>query len=209
MIDFAPDNPIARFLEAPPLQQMAFQALRKGRNLNQSEIDRFRDRGVAVINLFKPWSTQVDWVLIDGEYFQFADDNDVGGVQVFTMGVISSNGLIDAVAWHPATGRLAAWLGVGFALGESQISDQMENGLTGLAVFRSPLGWLRAGCEGIVIARKTFAHIVLKKVPLLLAEDESHRIELVKMFPVGGAGPRIFVRGSADLDPAVELEVAA
>jgi hypothetical protein len=43
MINFAPDNPIGRFLEAPPLQQMAFQALRRGRNLNQSEIDRFRD----------------------------------------------------------------------------------------------------------------------------------------------------------------------
>jgi hypothetical protein len=209
VIKFAPDNPIARLLEAPPLQQMAFQALSRGRNLNRSEIDRFREYGVAAINLLNPWSTQVDWVLIDGEYFQFADDNDVRGVQVFTMGVISSNGLIDAVAWHPATGRMAAWLGVGFALGESQICDHTEKGSTGLAVFRSPLGWLRAGCEGIVIARKTFAHIVLKKVPLLLAEDEIHRIELVGMFPVGGARPRILVRGSADLDRAVELEVAA
>ena len=76
-------------------------------------------------------------------------------------------------------------------------------------MFRSPLGWLRAGCKGIVIVRKTFAHIVLKKLPLLLAEDESHRIELVEMFPVGGAGPRILVRGPENPDPAVELEVAA
>jgi hypothetical protein len=209
MINFAPDNPIARLLEAPPLQQMAFQALIRGRNLSQSEIDRFREHGVVAINLFRPWSTQVDWVLFNGEYFEFVDEGDDRGEQVFTMGVISDNGLIDAVAWHPASGRLAAWLGLGFALGESQISDQMENGSTGLPVFRSPLGWLRAGCEGIVIVRKTFAHIVLKKVPLLLAEEESHRIELVGMFPVGGAGPRILVRGSADPGPAVELEVAA
>jgi hypothetical protein len=209
MIFFAPDNPIASLLEAPPLQWMAFNALSRGRNLKQSEIDRFREHGVVAINLFKSWSTQVDWVLFNGEYFEFVDEGDDRGEQVFTMGVISDNGLIDAVAWHPASGRLAAWLGLGFALGESQVSDHMENGSTGLPVFRSPLGWLRAGCEGIVIVRKTFAHIVLKRVPLLRAEDESHRIELLGMFPAGGAGPRILVSGSADPDPAVDLEVVA
>ncbi|MDO8397973.1 MAG: hypothetical protein Q7T45_09135 [Bradyrhizobium sp.] len=209
MINFAPDNPIARLLEAPPLQQMAFQALSRGRNLNQSEIDRFREHGVVAIDLFRPWSTQVDWVLFNGEYFEFADEGDDRGEQVLTMGVISDNGLIDAVAWHPATRRLAVWLGVGFALGEYKIRDHMENSSTGLPVFRSPLGWLRAGCEGIVIVRKTFAHIVLKKVPLLLAEDESHRIELVGMFPVGGARPRILVRCSADPGPAHKLEAVA
>jgi hypothetical protein len=207
VIKFAPDNPIARLLEAPPLQQMAFQALSRGRNLNRSEIDRFREYGVAAINLLKPWSTQVDWVLIDGEYFQFAADDDARGVQVFTMGVISSNGLIDAVAWHPTTGRLAAWLGVGFALGEFQINDHLDNDSAGLAVFRSPLGWLRAGCQGIVIVRKSFAHIALKRVPLLLAEDENHRIELLGMFPVGG--PRTLARGPEDPSSDVELEVAA
>ena len=207
MIDFAPDNPIARLLQAPPIQQMAFQALRRGHNLNQSEIHRFRKHGVEPINLFKAWSTQVDRVVFNGEYFEFADEGGDGGEKVFTMGVISTEGLIDAIAWRPTTGRLAAWLGVGFALGEFQISDHVDNDSTALAVFRSPLDWLRAGCEGIVIVRKTFAHIVLKKIPLLLAEDESHRIELVGMFPFGG--PRILVRGPENLDPVVELEVAA
>ena len=208
MINFAPDNLIARLLEAPPLHQMAFQALSRGRNLNQSEIDRFRTYGVEAINLFKAWSTQVDRVAFNGEYFEFADED--GGEQVFTVGVISDMGLIDAVAWHPTSGRLGTWLGLGFALGEFQIGDHVDNDSAGLAVFRSPMGWLRAGCEGIVIVRKTFAHIVLKRVPLLLAEDESHRIELLGMFPVGGAGPRTLVRGSADPDPVVELvEVAA
>ena len=207
-MNFAPDNPIARLLEAPPIQQMAFQALDRGRGLNQSEINRFCEHGVEPINLFKPWSTQVDWVSIEGEYFQFADDDD-GGEQVFTMGVISTKGLIDAIAWHPTTGRLAAWLGVGFALGEYRICDHLETDSTALAVYRSPLGWLRAGCEGIVIVRKTFAHIVLKQVPILIAEDENHRIELGGMFPVGAAGPRIVVRAATDADSAVKLEVAA
>jgi hypothetical protein len=209
MIKFAPDNPIERLQEAPPVQQMAFQALRRGRNLKQSEIDRFRKHGVEPINLFKPWSTQVDQVIFNDEYFEFADEEDDRGEQVFTMGVISSNGLIDAIAWHPATGRLAAYLGLGFALGESQIGDHVDNDSAGLAVFRSPMGWLCAGCKGIVIVRKTFTHIVLKKVPFLLAEDEGHRIELGWMFPVGAAGPRIVVRAPTDADSAVKLEVAA
>jgi hypothetical protein len=209
MINFAPDNPIARLLEAPPLQQMAYQALSRGRNLNQFEIDRFRKHGVQAINLFKAWSTQVDWVDFNGEYFEFADEGGDGGEQVFTMGVISTKGLIDAIAWHPTTGRLAAWLGLGFALGEYRIGDHLETDSTALAVYRSPLGWLRAGCEGIVIVRKTFAHIVLKKVPILIAEDENHRIELGGMFPVGAAGPRIVVRAATDADSAVKLEVAA
>jgi hypothetical protein len=47
---------------------------------------------------------------------------------------------------------------------------------------------------------------VLKKVPFLVAEDESHRIELLGMFPFGG--PRILVRGLED--SAVEqLELAS
>jgi hypothetical protein len=209
MINFAPDNPIARLLEAPPLQQMAYQALRRGRDLNQHEIDRFRKHGVEAINLFKAWSTQVDWVDFNGEYFEFADEGGDGGEQVFTMGVISTNGLIDAIAYHPTTGRLAAWLGVGFALDEYRIADHLEAGSTALAVYKSPLGWLRAGCEGIVIVRKPFAHIVLKKVPTLIAEDESHGIELREMFPAGATGPRIIVRAPTDADSAVKLEVAA
>jgi hypothetical protein len=188
---------------------MAFQALHRGRNLNQSEIDRFRERGVEAINLFKAWSTQADRVVFNDEYFEFADEDDDRGERVFTMGVISTNGLNDVVAWHPSSGRLATWLGLGFALGEFQISDHVDNDSAGLPVFRSPMGWLCAGCQGIVVVRKTFAHIVLKKVPLLLAEDKNHRIELLGMFPVGAAGPRILVRGPEEPDSGAELELAA
>src|SRR5215212_2518026 len=158
---FARDNPIARLLEGPPLQQLAFQALRRGRDLKQSEIDRFRELGVAPADLFKAWSTQVDRVVFNSEYFEFADDDTRGPEQVFTMGVISTHGLLDAVAWHLSSGRLATWLGLGFGLGEYHISNHEESESDGLPVFRSPLGWLRAGCQGIVIVRKSFAHIVL------------------------------------------------
>ncbi len=205
MADFKSNYQIPLRLDAPPHQRMAFQAIMRGRNLKQAEIDRFRDQGVYPLDLFKPWSTQVDRVTFNDEYFEFADDADEVGEQVFTMGVISEMGLIDVVAWHPLSGRMATWLGLGFGLNEVQIGDHVDNASVGLAVFRSPLGWLRAGCDGIVIVRKTFTHIVLAGVPLLLAEDEVHRIELRKMFPSGG--PRILVCGQEDPGRAVELEV--
>ncbi len=205
MADFKSNYQIPLRLDAPPHQRMAFQAIMHGRNLKQAEIDRFRDQGVYPLDLFKSWSTQVDRVTFNGEYFDFADDADERGEQVFTMGVISEMGLIDVVAWQPLSGRMATWLGLGFGLNEVQIGDHVDNASVGLAVFRSPLGWLRAGCDGIVIVRKTFTHIVLAGVPLLLAEDEVHRIELRKMFPSGG--PRILVCGQEDPGRAVELEV--
>jgi hypothetical protein len=196
MVNFKPNNQIPLRLDAPPHQQMAFQALMKGRNLNQAELDRFGVLGINALSLFNPWSTQIDRVLFNGEYFEFADEGDDRGEQVLTMGVISDNGLVDVVAWHPSSGRLAVWLGLGFALSEYRINDHVDPDSAGLAVFRSPMGWLRADCRGIVIVRKTFAHIVLASVNLLLAEDESHRVELRKMFPAGGVGPRILLRAS-------------
>jgi hypothetical protein len=204
---FIPDNPIARLLEAPPHQRMALRAIMRGRNLNQSQIDRFLKHGVEAINLFKAWSTQADCVTFNGEYFEFADDNDVSGVQVFTMGVIGEIGLIDVLAWHPSSGRLATWLGLGFGLGEAEINHHVDNDSAGLAVFRTPLNWLRAGCEGIVIVHKAFANIALANVRRLIAEDENHRKELLGMFPFGG--PRILVRDPKDPNSGVELEVAA
>jgi hypothetical protein len=209
MINYAPDNPIARLLDAPPHHQMTLKALMRGRSLNQNEIDRFGGLGVKAIDLSNPWSMQVDRVAFYGDFFQFADDGDVRGVQVITMGVMSEEGLIDALAWHPPTDRLAVLSGLGFALSEYRIGDHIDHRSAGLAVFRSPMDWLRAGCDGIVIVRKAFAHIVLAKVPVLIAEDESHGVELRQMFTAGGTGPDVVVRAPTDADSAVKLEVAA
>lgn len=187
-------GPIGRLLDAPPHHQMILKALMRGRSLNQNEIDRFGDLGVKAIDLSNPWSMQVDRVAFYGDFFQFSDDDDVRGLQVITMGVMSLDGLIDVVAWHPSTERLATWTGHGFALGEYKIGDHVGQGSPGLGVFRSPMSWLCAGCKGIVIVRKTFAHIVLANVSVLIAEDESHGVELRQMLPAGGAAPRILVR---------------
>lgn len=190
-------------LEPLPHQQMALQGLMRGRLPSQAALDRMGQLGIKALSLFKPWSTQVDRVLFNGEFFEFADEEADRGEHVFTMGVISVGGLNDVVAWHPATGRLAAWLGLGFALGEYQIADHLDDNSTGLAVYRSPVDWLRAECRGIVIVRHSATPDVLGLVKLLLAQDTYHRAELQKMFPTGSDQPRILLRTEVSEPEAV------
>jgi hypothetical protein len=197
-------GPIERLLDAPPQRQRILRALMRGRSLSQNEIDRFGDLGIKAIDLSNPWSMQVDLVAFYGDFFQFADDDDTRGLQVITMGVMSLDGLIDVMAWHPSTERQAMWTGHGFALSEYKIGDHVGPGSAGLAVFRSPMSWLCAGCKGIVIVRKTLAHSALANVPVLIAEDESHGVELRQIFTAGGAAPSILVRA-----PSTMPEVAA
>jgi hypothetical protein len=197
------DNGIERLLRAPPHHRRMFEALMNGRDLKRSEIDRFVAHGVKPLSLFNAWSTQVDRVVIDGEHFEFADD--ARGEQVFTMAVIGEAGVIDVAAWRPERRALAVWAGVGFALGERQISDHLDRDGDGdLAVFRSPLGWLCEDCHGIVIIRNAAAASRLRNVRVLIAEDELHRLELQAMWEENDVGPRILLRA-----PGRRLQVAA
>lgn len=182
----------------PPLHaHMVRLAHLHGRSPKQREIDRFAELGVAALNLGSPWPVLVDKVVFDSEYFVFADDVGLAGELAFTFVVLSNVGMIDIAAWQPATNRLAVWLGEGFALGERQIHHPNPL-VTGLNVFRSPLGWLRAGRCGIVILRPHFARSVLADVPILVADDSQHRKELQELF--GLLGPEIVVHASETME---------
>lgn len=194
-------HPPKALLDPPCHQQAIRLAHLQGRNLRQREIDRFLGCGVSAINLGSPWPVLADRVLFDGEFFSFANDSGVAGEPAFTMLVISNVGPIDIAAWSPSSNRLAVWCGEGFALGERQIHHPYPL-LPGLPVFRSPLGWLRAGRRGIVIIRSQFAARVLGDVPVLIAEDEQHQQELRQLF--GIAGPEITVQQKSSRQAAAE-----
>jgi hypothetical protein len=191
-------------LEAPFLQRMVLRQLMRGRDLKQAEIDRLRALDVKPLAMAKVFPMQAHRVQFDGELFAFADDDRDCGEMAFTIGVVNENGLVDAAAWQPATGRLAIWLGEGFALGEHLIQNHVDDDSSGLAVFRSPLDWMRANCRGIVILQNRFAPVMLAPVRVLLAEDEHHRDELRNIFPAGSAAPHILVRANPN-----EPELAA
>jgi hypothetical protein len=181
---------VATLLDPPSHQRMIRLAHLHGRNLKKREIDRFAELGMPALNLGTPWPVLVDKVVFYGGYSSYADDVGVAGELAFTFVVISNAGMIDIVAWQPETNRLAVWCGDGFALGERQIHHPTPL-VHGLRVFRTPIGWLRAGRCGIVIVRSKFARAVLGHVPLLIAEDEEHRSELRDL--LGMAGPDVEV----------------
>lgn len=68
----------------------------------------------------------------------------------------------DVVFWEPRTGALATWNGRAFALGESMIANATTYSFDfALNVFASPLDWLRAGRDGIVVVdwERAFDHL--------------------------------------------------
>ncbi len=174
----------------PEYQRLLRQAHLHGRSLRQREIDRFGELGIRAIDLGSPSMVLADRVVFEGESFSFADDANMVGEPAFTLAVFSNTGMIDIAAWQPEINRLAPWIGEGFALGERQIHH--PNPLVhGLHVFRTPIGWLRAGRCGIVIIQSKFARSVLGHVPLLIAENKQHCSELQEL--LGMAGPAVVV----------------
>jgi hypothetical protein len=192
---------LAALLDPPTHQRAIRLAHLHGRSLRQREIDRFGKLGVGALDLGHPWPVLADRIVFGDEYFSFADDLGVAGELAFTFVVYSNAGMIDIAAWQPETKRLAVWCGEGFALGERQIHH--PNPLVqGLRVFRTPIGWLRAGRSGIVIVRSKFARSALADVAKLVAEDEQHREELQKLF--GLVGPEIVIGESLSKTPTGE-----
>lgn len=78
----------------------------------------------------------------------------------------------DAVAWQPRTGALACWRGVRFAINEAAIDNPATYFAGGvLKIHRTPLEWLKADGEGIVIVQPRYAYAMLRHVRRLAFAD--------------------------------------
>lgn len=74
--------------------------------------------------------------------------------------------IIDLVAWHPKTGRLASIdKRIGWLAGPAPQADEP------LVVFTDPLGWLAAWRTGIVVVHEAIAVPFLREQPVLQAAD--------------------------------------
>lgn len=100
----------------------------------------------------------------------------------------------DVVFWRPRTGELATWFGRAFALGEQAI-DQATTYSFGfsLNIFESPLDWLRAGRDGVVIlnwgrAYDMLRHCLRVEIPESLKERYDQYMQPRHM-------PQVFIRG--------------
>jgi hypothetical protein len=84
--------------------------------------------------------------------------------------------VIDLIAWQPLTGALASWRGQAFCLGDL---DDISNPATyfagdALRVHATPLDWLLADREGIVIVRSDLAPAHLANCQRIRCSNEAH-----------------------------------
>jgi len=98
---------------------------------------------------------------------------------------------VDLVAWHPRTGRLAAWQENVPLLGGENVLRPRLCGNRPLVVHRTALQWLQAGrCGAVIIDQRGCADLLRQIGPLEVAEHDYAR-HLRRSLTV--RPPRIFV----------------
>lgn len=149
----------------------------EGSPLDGPSLRWLMEQGIPPMAIATPWAVTACGVYLNANgTYQPASTAGLGEFAL-VFGVIDQ-GLIDLVAWQPKTGRLASRLGVAWAVGQGQV-ERCSLGSTGPAVpiFRSPIGWLRAGRRGAVIVNWRAAASVLAGLTIQ-PEDADHAREL-------------------------------
>jgi hypothetical protein len=119
-------------------------------------------------------------------------DFDENGVSVLVFLARDDTGEpADLVAWSYRNQKVAAHFRAVCVLGANDILALRLTIKAALAVHRTPLGWLRAGRDGVVILDSRCATVVLRDFGPFSAEDETHGRELQRIF--AAAAPTIFV----------------
>ena len=113
------------------------------------------------------------WVKFNGDTFDF--DAECAGEPVLIFACEDQGEVVDLVAWSARENILATWRSTAFALGDL---DQCFNPATWFAdgmlqIHRTPLDWLKAGGDGIVILNPKLCWAYLRNVPRLAFADIS------------------------------------
>jgi hypothetical protein len=164
-----------------------------------------RTHGVNVgraLNLAGP-IIEHDVAIFDKDAFDFAAPDDPQAIRAIIHVAHGDDAEtpVDLVAWtrdHPD--RVLRCLGAGVALGVDQIQNPASY-FAGkpLQIHRTPLAWLLAGCQGIVVLSADGVLDRLDRLPprsepyRLLAEDLDHGVELRPLFAPLRPRVRLFV----------------
>jgi hypothetical protein len=158
------------------------------------EWQELRRAGVELLALCRPTMVLAGQVVRDRPVgFSFARAGDTDAERAFLIAVEDEDGrILDIAAWQPMRSWVGLWLGRAWAFGQAGVHDPRLGEQGALPVWRSPLNWLRAGREGIVLIRPGAAAYFLDDAGPLLAEDLAHAAELRGLLT--RTGPRILVR---------------
>jgi hypothetical protein len=161
-------------------------------------IRRLRAEGVSPDALAEPeLPALADVVFHDARpFFDFVEETgDEGAVPAIVFLARDEEGEpADLVAWAPQEQRLAAWFGASPLLGAEYLWAPRLTKEQALAVFESPLGWLRAGREGVVVIDPRRAAPLLRRAEPLVAESIDHGQRLRRRLTV--RPPRVYVAKS-------------
>jgi hypothetical protein len=127
---------------------------------SDDDIRLLLDHGVDGDAMTQPYPIGAANVHFDGNTF----DIDPRGQRALTFRAEDRGEVIDLIAWSPISGELASWRGIAFCLGDlDQIFNPATYFMGGvLRLHRSPLEWLRANRDGILIVQPQLAYACLR-----------------------------------------------
>jgi hypothetical protein len=144
-------------------------------SLEWGEFSRLIGLGVPAPALVWPELPARATVVFDRKRTQFDFAEEVGdeaAISAFLFLARDEDGEpADLVAWAPRVNRLASWFGAVALLGAEDLSAPRLTKERALAVFETPLGWLRAGREGVVVIDPRGAAPPLRLAEPLVAES--------------------------------------
>ena len=160
---------------------------------NDDELRWLIDEGVSDGAL---WPISGATVHFDRGTFEIDDT----GERALTFRAEERGEVIDLIAWQPLTGKLASWRGQAFCLGDL---DDVFNPATyfggdSLLVHETPLQWLQAAREGIVILRQDLVHAYLADRQRIVCSDAAHARQIERWLEPPKPKVEILVEVSAE-----------
>lgn len=144
-----------------------------------------RAQGVTALALAEPELPRLARVVFhaDAPLFDLASETGEDGVAALVFLARDDGGeASDLVAWSCYLGKVAAHFGAVPLLGADSILAPRLGPEAALSVHRTPLKWLKAERQGVVLLSPERAAIALRNFGPFAAEDEEHGRELRGLF---------------------------
>jgi hypothetical protein len=165
----------SKFVPSTPKTNRSQRCIGNGASRTIVELLWLLDQGVSHKAL---WPISGATVRLDGATFNL----DHKGERALTFRAEDRGEVFDLIAWQPRTGAVATWRGQAFCLGDV---DDIFNpasyfGGDALRVHATPLDWLLADREGIVIVRPALAPAYLADCQRIRCSNQALARQLEK-----------------------------
>ncbi len=146
--------------------------------LSPTQLDWLRGQGVSPSAIIEWPIVNSARVLFNDNRFDFATHGD-DGQNVLTLLIEDMYRPIDIAAWAPKTGNMGTWLGLGFAVSQSDIFNPGKYAFNGcLRIHKTPLDWLISNRDGIAIIDSAKTYSFLRSASRLSFADVAYGMKV-------------------------------